>query len=67
MVPKREATRHQLDGAAAGPFDSLKEQLHAVFNDQPKPVEDLHGSNDKIDEPLRNTLMDFQRPSHQSG
>jgi len=66
MVPKREATRRQLDGAAAGPFDSLKEQLHAVFNDQPKPVEDLRGSNDKIDEPLRNTLMDFQRPSHQS-
>src|SRR6516225_5262695 len=67
MVPKREATRRQLDGAAAGPFDSLKEQLHAVFNGQSKPMEDLHGSNDRIDEPLRitPTLKGFQRPSPQ--
>ena len=48
MVPKRETTQRQLEGAAAGPFDSLKDQLRAVFKEfespshQSKPVEDLH-------------------------
>src|SRR5262249_51419419 len=58
-VPKRETTQRQLDGAAAGPLDSLREQLRAVFKERPspqsKPVEDLHGSDGKLDEPLRAT------------
>jgi hypothetical protein len=71
MVPKRETTERQLDGAAAGPFDGLKEQLRAAFKEfgrpshQSMPVEDLHGSDDKLDEPLGTTLKDFQRPSPQ--
>jgi hypothetical protein len=63
MVPKR--AKRQLDDAAAGPFDSLKEQLRAIVerpSHQSKPVEDLHGF-DRLDEPLRTTLKDFQRPS----
>jgi hypothetical protein len=43
--------------------------LRAVFKERPsrqsKPVEDLHGSDGKLDEPLRTTLKDFQRPSPQ--
>jgi hypothetical protein len=69
MVPKRETTERQLEDAAAAPFDSLKEQLRAVFEERPsrqsKPVEDLHGSDDRLDEPLRTTRKDFQRPSPQ--
>src|SRR5262249_11662474 len=68
-VPKRETTERQLDGAAAGSFDSLREKLRAVFkerpSDQSKHVEDLHGSDDRSDEPLRTILKDFQRPSPQ--
>ena len=69
MVPKRETTQRQLEGAAAGPFDSLKDQLRAVFKEfespshQSKPVEDLHGSDDRLDEPLPTTLKDFRRPA----
>ena len=71
MVPKREANQRQLDGAATGPFDSLKEQLRAAFkgferpSHQSIPVQDLHGSDDRLDEPLRTTANDFQRPSPQ--
>jgi hypothetical protein len=71
MVPKRDANQCQLDGAAAGPFDSLKEQLRAAFKEFERPshpsipVEDLHGSDDRLDEPLRTTPKDFQRPSPQ--
>ncbi len=69
MVPKRETTERQLEDSAAAPFDSLKEQLRAVFEERPshqsKPVEDLHGSDDRLDEPLRTTRKDFQRPSPQ--
>ena len=64
MVPKR--AKRQLDDAAAGPFDNLKEQLRAIVerpSHQSKPVEDLHGFDDRLDEPLRTTLKDFQRPS----
>ena len=71
MVPKRETTQRQLEGAAAGPFDSLKDQLRAVFKEfespshQSKPVEDLHGADDRLDEPLPTTLKGFRRPSPQ--
>ena len=63
-------TDRKLAGTAAGSFDSLKEQLRAVLerpSHQSKPMEDLHGSNDRIDEPLRftPTLKGFQRPSPQ--
>src|SRR5215469_7126429 len=64
IVPKR--AKRQLDDAAAGPFDNLKEQLRAIVerpSHQSKPVEDLHGFDDRLDEPLRTTLKDFQRPS----
>jgi hypothetical protein len=64
IVPKR--AKRQLDDAAAGPFDSLKEQLRAIVerpSRQSKPVEDLHGFDDRLDEPLRTTLKDFQCPS----
>jgi hypothetical protein len=64
IVPKR--AKRQLDDGAAGPFDSLKEQLRAIVerpSRQSKPVEDLHGFDDRLDEPLRTTLKDFQRPS----
>jgi hypothetical protein len=64
MVPKR--AKRQLDDAAARPFDNLKEQLRAIVerpSHQSKPVEDLHGFDDRLDEPLRTTLKDFQRPS----
>ena len=63
MVPNRETTQRQLAGAAAGSFDSLKEQLRAVVerpSPQSKPVEDLHGSDGKLDEPLRTTLKSLQ-------
>jgi hypothetical protein len=63
-----EMARKLETGAAAGSFDSLKEQLRAVVerpSDQSKPVEDLHGSNDRLDEPLRTTLKGFQRPGPQ--
>ena len=63
MVPKRETTQRQLDDAAAVPFDSLREQLRAVVerpSHQSKPVEDLHGSDGKLDEPLRTTLKSLQ-------
>jgi len=69
MVPKRETSQPQTNGVAAGSFDNLREQLHAVFNKfedprhQAKPVDDLHGSDHRLDEPLRTTLKDFQRPS----
>jgi len=69
MVPKR--AKRDLDDAAADPFDSLKEQLRAVFKEfespshQSKPVEDLHGADDRLDEPLPTTLKDFRRPSPQ--
>jgi len=71
MVPKREATQRQLDGGAAGPFHSLKEQLRTAFKEFERPshqsmrVEDLHGSDDRLDEPLHTTPKDFQRPSPQ--
>ena len=71
MVPKREATQRQLDGGAAGPFHSLKEQLRTAFKEFERPshqsmrVEDLHGSDDGLDEPLHTTPKDFQRPSPQ--
>jgi hypothetical protein len=64
MVSKRETTQRQLDGAAAGSFDSLREQLRAVFKERPsrqsRPVEDLHGSDGKLDEPLHSTLKGLQ-------
>ena len=56
MVPKRETTERQLDGAAAGSLDGPREQLRAVVerpNHQSKPVEDLHGSDGKLDQPSR--------------
>ena len=61
-------TDRKLAGTAAGSFDSLKEQLRAVLerpSHQSKPVEALHGSDDRLDEPLRTTLKDLQRPSPQ--
>ena len=66
MVPKREASRRQLDVAG-----SLKEQLRAAFEEferpshQSKSVQNFHGSDDRLDEPLPTTLKDFQRPSPQ--
>src|SRR5215469_8657063 len=63
MVSNRETTQRQLDGAAAGSFDSLKEQLRAVVerpSHQSKPVEDLHGSDGKLDQPSRTTLKSLQ-------
>jgi len=60
MVPKR--AKRQLDDAAADPFDSLKEQLRAIVerpSHQSKPVQNLHGSDDRLDEPLPTTLKDF--------
>src|SRR5215831_11503007 len=71
MVPKRETSQPQTNGVAAGSFDNLREQLHAVFNKfedprhQAKPVDDLHGSDHRLDEPLRTRLKNFQRPSPQ--
>jgi len=65
----QKTTERQLDGAAARSLDSLTEELRAVFRDfkgpshHSKPVEDLHGSDDRLEEPLRTTLKDFQRPS----
>ena len=54
-------TERQLDGAAADPFDSLKEELRAVFEShQSKPVEDSHHSDDRLDKPLRATPKDFR-------
>jgi hypothetical protein len=56
----------QFDGAAADQFDSLKEELRAVFESpQSKPVENLHRSEDRLDKPLRVTSKDFQRPKTQ--
>ena len=55
-------TDRKLAGTAAGSFDSLKEQLRAVLerpSHQSKPVEALHGSDDRLDEPLPTTLKDF--------
>ena len=66
MVPKREASQRQLDVAG-----SLKEQLRAAFEEFERPshqsnsIEDLHGSDDRLDEPLPTTLKDFQRPGPQ--
>ena len=65
IVPKRETTEGHLGGAAAGPFDSLREQLRAVFKERPshqsKPVEDLDGSDDRLDA-FRTALKDYKRP-----
>ena len=64
MVPKRETTQRQLDDAAAVPFDSLREQLRAVVerpSHQSKPVEDLDGSDDRLDA-FRTALKDYKRP-----
>ena len=67
MVPKR--AKRDLDDAAADPFDSLKEQLRAAFEEferpshQSKSVQNFHGSDDRLDEPLPTTLKDFRRPS----
>src|SRR5215469_466122 len=56
----------QSGGAAADQFDSLKDELRAVFEShQSKPVEDLHRSDDRLDKPLRATPKDFQRPKPQ--
>ena len=47
MVPKREITERQLDGAAAGPDDRLDEQLRVSVeallhpSPPPKPVMEL--------------------------
>ena len=57
MVPRQEATQRQLDVV-----DGLKEQLRAIVerpSHQSKPVQNLHGSDDRLDEPLPTTLKDF--------
>ena len=61
-------TERQLDGDAASSFDGLRAQLRAVCerpSHQSKPVEDLHGSDGTLDEPLRITPKGFQRPNPQ--
>jgi hypothetical protein len=63
-------TEGQSPGAVAGSHDDLEEQLHdAVLKDIPgtnhqsKPPEDLHGSNDKLDERLRVSVEALLHPS----
>jgi hypothetical protein len=63
-------TEGQSPGAVAGSHDDLEEQLHdAVLKDiqrtnhQSKPPEDLHGSNDKLDERLRVSVEALLHPS----
>ena len=59
MAAKVEATEPQSAGAAAGFDDSFQEQLRAAFKEfertsqQSEPGEDLHGSDDKLDQQLR--------------
>src|SRR5215472_967173 len=58
MAAKIGPTERQSAGAAAGSDDSSKEQLRAAFKEfertsqQSEPVEDLHGSDDKLDQQL---------------
>jgi hypothetical protein len=60
-------------GAVAGSHDNLKEQIHSLeeqlheatlkdlqrANHQSKPAEDLHGSDDRIDEQLRVSVKEL--------
>jgi hypothetical protein len=68
MAAKLETTERRSDRAAAGSFDSLKDQLRAVFKElerpshQSMPAEDLHGSDDELDQQLSVALDISQRP-----
>ena len=59
MAAKIEPTERQSAGAAAGSDDSFMEQLRAAFKEfertsqRSEPAEDLHGSDDKLDQQLR--------------
>ena len=59
MASKIGPTERQSAGAAAGSDDSYMEQLRAAFKEfertsqQSEPVEDLHGSDDQLDQQLR--------------
>ena len=62
MTAKMGPTERQSAGAAAGSDDSSKEQLRAAFKEfertsqQSEPVEELHGSDDKLDQQLHAVL-----------
>ncbi len=62
-------TEGQSPGAVVGSHDDLEEQLHATLKDlqrtghQSRPAEDLHSSDDKLDEKLRVSVEALLHPS----